>query len=104
MNTKFQNVFTFEDSLVWLLPAGEPGDTQENTEVRELMKEFGLHSPLGPDGFSPSVFVECAKTLDKPLLMEFKISLTESKILAKCKKTNIVSLFKEGDWEVGLNY
>ena len=110
LNQFFKSVFTVEDSGV--LPDFENYecdsflDTFDITEskVKKLLKDLKIGKAPGPDGIPPSILVQAADILSKPLTILFKKSLAEATVPSEWKVAYVSPIFKKGSRTSANNY
>ena len=110
LNQFFKSVFTEEDDGA--LPNFDDYDCDSFLEtfdiseerVKKLLKELKIGKAPGPDGIPPSILVQAADILSKPLTLLFRKSLAEATVPTEWKIAYVSPIFKKGSRTSVNNY
>ena len=100
LNDFFKSVFTCEkDGELPNMPTPELATTLEDftiseEEVRKLLLHLKRDKAPGPDGINPTILVELADILAKPISIIFNISLDSGNIPEDWRKAQVSPIFK----------
>ncbi|XP_031632455.1 uncharacterized protein LOC116346514 [Contarinia nasturtii] len=74
------------------------------TDVLKALQSINMNKGAGPDGISPKLLKNCAKSLATPLTVLFRKSLHQGCVPDVLKKSRIVPIFKSGKKNSASNY
>ncbi|KFQ49318.1 hypothetical protein N334_13851, partial [Pelecanus crispus] len=83
---------------------GKAPPTVREDQVRDHLRNLGVHKSMGPDEMYPRVLRELADVVAKPLSMIFEKSWQSGEVPADWKKGNVEPIFKKGRKEDRGNY
>ena len=110
LNDFFASHATIDDSAA-TLPPDRPVQHEHlnhiqvtETEVHDILKSLKSAKASGPDGISPRMLNQSAKSFSKPLTRLFNLSLQHGVFPQIWKQANVIPIYKKGDNSSPKNY